>query len=80
MIDYQILFLADVEAEDVDLGITEQTDLALDVDGDQVDLDRRPGCRRRRGRRGCATGQGQRQGGAQARARGNGKIHRIVVV
>ena len=37
MIDYQILFLADVEAEDVDLGITEQTDLALDVDGDQVD-------------------------------------------
>ena len=37
MISSQILFLADVEAEDVDLGITEQTDLALDVDGDQVD-------------------------------------------
>ena len=26
-----------MEAEDVDLGIAEQTDLALDVDGDQVD-------------------------------------------
>lgn len=28
---------ADVEAEDVELGVMEQEDLALDVDGDQVD-------------------------------------------
>ncbi|KAI0078278.1 P-loop containing nucleoside triphosphate hydrolase protein [Panus rudis PR-1116 ss-1] len=30
---------ADVEAEDVDLGVTPQEDLAEDVDGDQVDVD-----------------------------------------